>query len=544
MAGGGKLKGGLLARQKMINMMYLVLLALLALNVSTEVLNAFKIVNDGLTTSNVSLTGKNQLIYDQFAAQAEDVPRAKELYPIALEVKKISKEIYEDIEKYKKKIIDDSKGIDPETGDLVQRDNIDIPTMIFVENGGKNGKDLYKKMSDARKHFQDVLKKNHLSEIPISLNPDDVLKGKDKETVSKGWEFATFNHTPSTAALTILSKFQNDVIASEGAVIDELFKGISAKSFKFDELAAAVIAPSSYLMQGQKYTAQIFVAASSKGADPEVFIGPIPAEAKKIPGTEQYEAIESADGKVSGEPLRVEGGKGIFEQPASTVGERKYSGVIRVKNPDGVGYKLYPFASSFQVGAKSIVVSPTKMNVLYIGVDNPMKISVAGVQQQDVLASFQGDGTLTKGADGGYVARVKTPGKTVISVSAKVDGKVQPMGTEEFRIKRIPDPIPTVGGTLRGGPTAAGHLKVQSGLVALLENFDFEARFNVVSYTMGYQKGADYFEEKVSGPLFNNKIKGVLQGLKPKQIVIFDDIKVVGPDGTQRKIPQIAFKII
>lgn len=541
---GGSGSGGLAARQKMINIMYLVLMALLALNVSNEVLNAFKIVNDGLKTSNSSLEGKNNLIYDQFAAQAADVPRAKELYPVAMEVKKISKQIYDDIDKYKKTIIEESKGIDPESGDLVQRDNIDVATRIFVENNGKTGKQLYKQLADARAKFTDILKQHNLNNIPIPLNPDDVLKGKSKDITSKGWEFATFNHVPSTAAVTILTKFQNDVIASEGAVIDELFKGISAKSFKFDELAAAVIAPSSYLMQGQKYTAQIFVAASSKGADPEVFIGPIPANAKKMPGSEQYEPIESADGNVSGTPLKVEAGKGIFEQAATSVGEKKYTGVIRVKNPDGVGYKLYPFSASYQVGAKSVVVSPTKMNVLYIGVDNPMKISVAGVQQQDVMASFQGDGTLTKNADGTYTARVKTPGKTVINVSAKVDGKPQSMGSEEFRIKRIPDPVPTVGGKLRGGPTAAGQLKVQSGLVALLENFDFEARFNVVSYTMGYQKGPDYFEEKVSGPLFNSKIQGILQGLKPKQIVIFDDIKVVGPDGAQRKIPQLAFKII
>jgi hypothetical protein len=536
--------GKLTPRQKMINMMYLVLTALLALNVSQEVLNAFKIVNDGLKTSNSSLQSKNDLIYQQFAAQAADVPRAKELYPVALKVQGISKQIYKDIEEYKKQIVDGSKGINPETGDIVQRDNIDIATHIFVENGGKKGKDLYKKLKDAQNEYAKLLADNKLNNVPISLNPDDVLKGKKKDVVNKGWEFAAFNHVPSTAAVTILSKFQNDVIASEGAVLDELFKGISAKSFKFDDLAAAVIAPSSYLMQGQKYTAQIFVAASSKGSDPEVFIGSIPAGAKKIPGTEQYEAIESADGQVSGTPLKVEGGKGIYEQPATAVGEKKYTGVIRVKNPDGVGYKLYPFTGGYQVGAKSIVVSPTQMNVLYIGVPNPMKISVAGVQSQDVQASFAGDGSLAKNPDGSYIATVKVVGKTKINVSAKVDGKVVPMGTEEFRIKRIPDPIPTVGGTLKGGPTSAAQLKVQGGVVPLLENFDFNARFNVVSYTVGYNKKGDYFEEKISGPLFNDKVKAILAGLKPKELLIIDDIKVVGPDGTQRKISQLAFKII
>jgi hypothetical protein len=534
--------GKLTPRQKMINMMYLVLTALLALNVSNEVLNAFKIVNDGLKTSNSSLVEKNNGIYAKFQTEMENnAEKTKPFNDKAQEARKISKEIFDQIEAYKKEIIEGAKGINPETGDIVQRDNIDVATRIFVENGGKKGKDLYAKLKNARDKF---IAASGDPNFPIPLNPDDVLKGKKADLVKKGWEYAAFNHVPATAAVTILTKFQNDVISSEGAIIDYLIKQINAKDYKFDQLAAAVIAPSSYLMQGQKYSAQIFVAASSKSQDPEVFIGSIPPGAKKIPGTNAYEPIESKDGNVSGSQLKVEGGKGIYEAPATAVGEKKYAGVIRVKNPDGSGYKLYPFEASYQVGAKSIVVSPTKMNVLYIGVDNPMKISCAGVQQQDVLASFQGDGELTKSADGNYIARVKTPGKTTIAVSAKIDGKVQPMGTEDFRIKRIPDPVPTVGGTLRGGPTAAGQLKVQSGLVALLENFDFEARFNVVSYTMGYQKGPDYFEEKVTGPLFNDKIKGILQGLKPKQIVIFDDIKVVGPDGTQRKIPQLAFKII
>lgn len=534
--------GKLTPRQKMINMMYLVLTALLALNVSNEVLNAFKIVNDGLKTSNSSLVEKNNGIYAKFQTEMENnAEKTKPFNDKAQEARKISKEIFDQIEAYKKEIIEGAKGINPETGDIVQRDNIDVATRIFVENGGKKGKDLYAKLKNARDKF---IAASGDPNFPIPLNPDDVLKGKKADLVKKGWEYAAFNHVPATAAVTILTKFQNDVISSEGAIIDHLIKQINAKDYKFDQLAAAVIAPSSYLMQGQKYSAQIFVAASSKSQDPEVFIGSIPPGAKKIPGTNAYEPIESKDGNVSGSQLKVEGGKGIYEAPATAVGEKKYAGVIRVKNPDGSGYKLYPFEASYQVGAKSIVVSPTKMNVLYIGVDNPMKISCAGVQQQDVLASFQGDGELTKAADGNYIARVKTPGKTTIAVSAKIDGKVQPMGTEDFRIKRIPDPVPTVGGTLRGGPTAAGQLKVQSGLVALLENFDFEARFNVVSYTMGYQKGPDYFEEKVTGPLFNDKIKGILQGLKPKQIVIFDDIKVVGPDGTKRKIPQLAFKII
>jgi len=121
------------------------------------------------------------------------------------------------------------------------------------------------------------------------------------------------------------------------------------------------------------------------------------------------------------------------------------------------------------------------MNVLYIGVDNPMEVSVPGVGQGDVSAVLDGAGSLTKDPTNpaNYIAKVNAVGKCKINVSAKIDGKVQPMDGKEFRIKRIPDPVPTLGGKLRGGNTQPGSIKAQSGVVALLENFDFEARFDV-----------------------------------------------------------------
>ena len=232
-----------------------------------------------------------------------------------------------------------------------------------------------------------------------------------------------------------------------------------------------------------------------------------------------------------------------LEQGGSGVGERKYAGIIRIKNPVG-GYTFYPFEGGYQVAAKSVVVSPTKMNVLYIGVENPMKISVPGVGQGDVSASLAGSGTLSKNPDGSYSAKVTAVGKCQINVSAKVDGKIQAMGAEEFRIKRIPDPVPTLGGKLRGGNTQPGAIKAQSGLVALLENFDFEARFNVVSFQMVFSSKGEIFKATAQGPLLNAQMKSFLDRAKPKDIIFIDEIKVVGPDGQPRKLGQIAFTII
>ena len=537
--------GKLTPRQKMINMMYLVLTALLALNVSQEVLNAFHLVNEGLQTSNGSLGEKNSGIYKMFDKQLDqDKNKAQAYFDKAQKAKKISAELQTLLATYKTEIIKQAGGIDPETDDILERDNVDVATRMFVEEGAgvKRGQELQKKILDTRKELLALVDEKDKASFRLSL---DAQTPKKKGEEGAKWEYLTFSHVPATAAVTILSKFQNDVVSSEGVVIEYLIKKIGETDFKFDALAAKIIAPSSYIMQGQAYKADIFLAAFNSTQQPEVFLGSLGGFKRNPDGT--YDKIDSPNPLPAGYSesgmLKAENGMAKLEQGGGAVGERKYGGIIRVKNPTG-GYTFYPFEGGYQVAAKAVVVSPIKMNVLYIGVDNPMKISVPGVGQNDVTASLQGAGTLTKNSDGTYTANVTAVGKCQVAVSAKVEGKVQPMGSEEFRIKRIPDPLPTLGGKLRGGNTQPGSIKAQSGVVALLENFDFEARFNVVSFQMVFSSKGEIFKAETQGPMFNANMKAFLDRAKPKDIIFIDEIKVVGPDKQPRKLGQIAFTII
>lgn len=536
--------GKLTPRQKMINMMYLVLTALLALNVSQEVLNAFKLVNDGLQTSNGALKDKNGGIYNAFEKQlSDDKAKAQAYYDKAQTAKALSADLVKLLEQYKKEIVDEAKGLDPETGDIVERDNIDIATRKFVEDpaGRKRGQELQAKILDTRKKLLALVDPADQANFKISLDaPTPKVPGEE----GAKWEYATFSHVPTTAAVTILTKFQNDAISSEGAVIEYLIKKIGAADFKFTDLTAKVIAPSSYIMQGQQYKADIFLAAFNSTQQPEVFLGPLSGFKKSATGG--YEKMESTSplpaGYSEGSMLKAENGMAKLERGGGAVGESKYTGIIRVKNPTG-GYTFYPFEGGYQVAAKAVVVSPTQMNVLYIGVPNPMEVSVPGVGTGDVSASMSA-GTLTRNSDGTYTATVSSVGKTTINVSAKIEGKVQPMGSKEFRVKRIPDPVPTLGGKLRGGNTQPGTIKAQSGVVALMENFDFDARFQVVSYQMVYSSKGEIFKSEAQGPMFTPQMKSFLDRAKPKDIIFIDEIKVVGPDKTPRKLGQIAFQII
>jgi gliding motility-associated protein GldM len=538
--------GKLTPRQKMINMMYLVLTALLALNVSQEVLNAFHLVNEGLQSSNGSLEKKNQGIYDAFDKQMQqDKIKAQVYYDKAMTAKAIASRLNDTLAAYKTRLIDGAGGRDTETDEIVQRENVDVATRMFVEDGAgvKRGQALQKLIGDTRDSLLALIDPQDRSafQLPLNSKPPKI-KGEEHDK----WEYLTFSHVPATAAVTILSKFQNDAVSSEGAVIEYLIKKIGQNDFKFTDLQAKVIAPTSYVLDGQQYKADVFLAAFNAGTQPEVFLGPLGQFKKNADGT--YDAVKTITSDLppgySGAPIHAEGGFGKYVATASGVGEKSYGGVIRVKDPATGHYTFYPFEQKYQAAPKAVVVSPTKMNVFYIGVDNPVEISVPGVSINDVSANLNGAGSLTRNADGTYTAKVTAVGKCQVGVNAKIEGKVTPMGEKEFRIKRIPDPVPTLGGKLRGGNTQPGSIKAQSGIVPLLENFDFEARFNVVSFQMVFSSKGEIFKAEGTGPLFNAKMKEFLDRARPKDIIFIDEIKVVGPDNQPRKLGQIAFTII
>lgn len=542
--------GKLTPRQKMINMMYLVLTALLALNVSQEVLNAFHLVNEGLQTSNGSLHSKNDQTYKALDDLKGLYPvKAQEYWDKAQKARAIASTLNDSLIIYKKEIIAKAGGIDSEgEGDIVQRDNIDVASKMFVEqpDGEKRGKGLQKLLVDTREKLLALVDPTDRANLKLSLDAKEpnIKKGEEK---GENWQYFTFNHVPATAAVTILTKFQNDAISSEGSVIEYLANKIGKTDYKFTDLAAKIIAPTSYVLDGQQYKADIFLAAFNKGQNPEIFQGPIGGFKKNTDGS--FDPVLSDAALPAGygsAPMKTEDGFGKYEAVGSGVGDKTYTGVIRVKDPATNKYKFYPFEGKYQTAPKAVVVSPTKMNVLYIGVDNPMEISVPGVGQGDVQAALQGAGSLKKDPTNpaNYIATVTGVGKCTINVSAKLDGKMQGMGDKEFRIKRIPDPVPMTSGKLRGGNVQPGTMKAQSGILALLENFDFDARFNVVSFEMVFSSKGEIFKAESPGPGFTPQMKGFMDRAKPKDIIFIDEIKVVGPDHQPRKLGQIAFTVI
>lgn len=543
-------------RQKMIGMMYLVLTAMLALNVSKDAVEAFKKVDKGLTKTVDNYVIKNNIIYADFdRADAENPKKAGPWKTKAYAVKARAEELSNYIQDLKVEIIKTAEGEDTPAlqGNVIiieevkKIDENNVPSEILIgadENGKAN--DLKALIDEYREFLIETLEgKNITAEEALRsmLNTDPVYNTKTKE--NERWENGTFQTLPLVAVITILSKMQVDVRNAETEVLNYLYSQIDAASFKFNKLVPTVITNSNYIMQGNEYTAEVFIAATDTTRAPEYRVGTYKTTVN-ADGTPTYEMV----GDYTTLPID-ERGRGIFSTRASSTGDKKWSGLINLKAPDGSDV-FYPFNASYTVATPSVVVSPTAMNVLYQGIDNPIDISVPGVGSDKIRVKMT-NGEIKSGKvvnartnenyPGGFIANPATVGQNAqIIVSADVNGKQMSFPPYEFRVRSLPDPIAKFA-NLKDGNIDKNVALAQQGLFAVLENFEFDLTYTITSFTMSINdKGFDV--EKVSN---SNRIteeqKALINSLTRGKKLIFSGIKAVGPDKKTRDLPAVILKI-
>lgn len=489
-------------RQRLVNMMYLVLIALLALNVSSEVLDAFKTVKDSLenTTSSFAITADNTM--GAFAASMEKDPaKTRPFYEKAQQAQQYTNELYDFIEQLKGQI-QERIGVDEETGELKKPGDLDVVNQIlFNPPRQPRATELKEKIQETRKKLLELVPEADRNQISLALDAKDPTKG------TKNWEYSMFESVPATAGLTLLAKLQTDAKNAEVEITKYLLTAIDAQDYKFDQLEAAVVAPSSYVLTGEPYEAQVFLTASSSTLAPDV--------------------------AVNGQKLPVRGNKAIYQATQSQPGRYEYKGVIRVQGANGE-FEEYPFSQSYQVSAPTAVVSADKMNVLYIGVDNPLSVSVPGASANEIRAGIS-SGSLS-GSGGKYIARVSQAGETTVSVSAEVNGEMRTLGTQRFRVKHVPPPIPKFGG-INSGSLNSSVARAQPGVFADLENFDFDLKFTVTRFTMIIvRRGKDPFVQTSNSAALTAQMKQALGTIGSGDLIAIDDIYAKGPDGTSRKL--------
>lgn len=375
----------------------------------------------------------------------------------------------------------------------------------------KKGTVLKDKINETRAKLLALLTPEEQKSVSFSLEAKDPEKSVNGK---RSWEEVNFGSgTPLTAAMTILTKIHTDAQNAESDVVKLILGKMDQAVVNLDKFAAVAVAPTSYLVQGQPYKAEVFLTASDSKSQPAI--------------------------SVNGSPLQIVDGKGVYHVSTSKEGIFSWTGVIQVKQTDGSMKEYRTATQTYQVARPSAVVSPDKMNVLYIGVDNPLSVSAAGTPTDKVKVSMTG-GSLS-GSGGKYNARVSSPGTARVSISAEVaPGKMQTLSTTEFRVKRIPDPIAKFAGKT-GGSMATVALKAQNAIFAKLDNFDFDANFKVTKFTMIIAKPrADAIVLSTSGNQLSSSMASALNGITPGTRVIFDNIVAVGPDGTSRQLNAVA----
>ncbi len=550
---GGKLP----PRQKMIGMMYLVLTALLAINVSSSILEAFVAINEGMEETTETFDKKNGLLYSLFDRAAAESPAAKPYADKANQVKKMSDEMFEYLEGIKTTLIREVDKVPQEVADTISLDNVsakdnyDDPSRILGVSDPANPSPtanfediaatvIQEKLEKFRSDLLGLFDGDAKEEVDNNL-PLRFKEVKDAEGNPLPWAVGTFYHKPLAAVISLLSKLQADVRTAEAEVLSKLYENIDAGSVSFNKVEGFAYAKRAYVMEGDTFKAEIFTAAYDDRVNPEIYIGKYDSALVAKGETDINKVMIGTKGEDWGDgdwfQLKdVKGGKGYLKIKES-IGQHEFSGIIKVKTKKGP--KLFPFKSMFEVAKPSVTVAATKMNVFYIGVDNPVSIS-APVPPDKIQAS--GLGIRKKGSE--WIVKPKKPGKGTIVVSAEIDGKKVTLGKAEFRIKRIPDPKAYVGKVTGSGTIKKSSLKNVPGVFAKMENFDFDVKPKIKSFVFSTVKNGEIVEVKVNGSKFNSKCKSLIGSARRNSKIYIEKIKVKMPDGSTREISPVNLKVI
>ncbi len=514
MAGGSNNVARMSPRQRMINLMYIVLTAMLALNVSGDVLNGFDRVRSGLENTNGRLSERNADHFNRLAALNEANPvKAGAFYGKGQELRGASEQLVDWIESLKVEVAERTDGKGADYARLSDRENIDAAADVLLPPGSSKGQELKERLGAYRNLVEPLIAEGPRRKAILDLlaTPDATVPGTMGSTP---WEQHLFEKVPSVAAITLLTKLQGDIREAEAEAMASLIDAVDMGDLRVNSLSAYVIPKSSVVMRGSAYEADVVLAAVDTTKRPAVYVG-----GQKM----------AADGKLS--------------FTASSPGVHDYSGYIEVA--DAAGSRQLPFTSSYTVIEPMATVSATLMNALYAGIDNPLSISVPGVPQGSVEASMT-NGTLTRKGDG-WVARPSKIGTdAVITVTANMEGRRQTVATTKFRVRKLPDPAPYIdikSGSeevrYKGAPrriSKAALLGAQ-GLGAAADDDFLNVSYTVVGFTMlFFDSMGNAMPEVSDGANFSARQRQQIQRLKPGKRFFISGVKAKGPDGLTRDI--------
>ncbi|MBQ3926846.1 MAG: gliding motility protein GldM [Bacteroidaceae bacterium] len=502
-------------RQKMINLMYVVLMAMLALNVSSDVLEGFSLVDEGLNRTKVNSATQNEAIYKELdEAMKQNPEKTRQWFEKAQQVRKMSDSLYMLAENLKWEIVREADGSDADLNNIKGRDNLEAATHVMLAPGiGKGGK-LKKAIETYREGITAMINdESQKKMIRSNLTTDVPKKAKIQ---GKNWQEYMFENTPVAAAVTLLTKLQTDVRHAEGEMLHQLVANIDVKDVRVNEIQALVIPNAQTVVRGNRFSAQIIMAAVDTTQRPEIYVG--------------NTLLKSEHGR--------------YETICGSTGDFTLKGYLIMKNGNGETIRR-DFSQPYTVVEPSATVSATLMNMLYAGYQNPISVSVPGIPNNRISLSMT-NGTLTKKDGGNYVAVPSKVGEDVtFTVTAQNEGRQQEMGKFTFHVRKLPDPMgyleytDSKGNTTRfkGGRISKQAIVSAGGIGAAIDDGLLDISFRVLGFQTRFMDNMGNVVPEVSNSAsFTANQLQRIRSLTRGKLFNISEIRVVGPDGIERTL--------
>lgn len=503
----------------MINLMYIVFIAMVALSISTEVLDGFVLVEDSMRTSINNTTNRNDIVAGELAASYQNNPeKVKEWYEKGQQVRKESDQLFDYIQELKVRIVKEADGSNGDVNNIKRQDNIEASARIMLAPITGEGKKLRESVDNYRNFMSDLItdpEKTKVLEANLSTKAP-----KRKGANSHSWETAMFESMPVVAAVTLLTKLQNDIRYTEGEVLSNLLNSVDIGDYRVNQIRAQVIPESQVVMRGGQYKAGIVLSAVDSTKRPKIY--------------------------VNGNELPYEN-KGVYTVTAGSTGTFPVKGYIEMSNNDG-SVSRHNFDSEYFVTEPTATVAPTLMNVLYAGIANPIRIAVPGVPSGNVSATMS-NGTLTRDGDTWYARPSKVGTESVVSVHARMaDGRSVEMAKSTFRVRMLPDPSPyieykDVNGNVRrfkGGTLSKRDLVAADGIMAAIDDDLLNIEYNVLRFELTFfDSMGNAIPEVSQGSTFTAGQKEKIRRLARGKRFYISRTVAKGPDGLERTLSTI-----